>query len=119
MTIPSTTVTEILLNLQALPAGLPLADAVSIAIRFVTSLYYVYLLLVLVYILLSWIQLPYSRWLSRFQRFLYDVVNPYLALFRKLLPFARAGMFDFTPIIAILALSGIWRVIVLGLEHLR
>ena len=57
----------------------PLADAISTAVRFVTSVYYVYLLLIFVYILLSWIPLPYNAWLSRFQRFLYDVVNPYLA----------------------------------------
>jgi uncharacterized protein YggT (Ycf19 family) len=104
---------------DAVIINLPLADAISIAIRFVTSLYYVYLLLVFVYILLSWFQLPYSRWLGQFQRFLYDVVNPYLALFRRLFPFARVGMFDLTPIIAILALSAAWRLIVLGIEQFR
>ena len=100
-------------------AVIVLADAISIALRFVESLYYVYLLLVLVYILHGWFQLPYSRWLSAFQRFLYDVVNPYLALFRRLFPFARVGKFDLTPIIAILALSAAWRLIALAIEQLR
>ena len=110
---------DIVTDLGTLQASILVADAISIAIRFVTSLYYVYLLFILVYILLSWIQLPYNIWLSRFQRFLYDIVNPYLALFRRVLPFARAGMFDFTPIVAVLALLAAWRLIVLGIEQLR
>ncbi|MCL4289286.1 MAG: YggT family protein [Thermoleophilia bacterium] len=100
---------------------LPLADAISTAIRFVTALYYVYLLLIFVYILTSWIRLPYSPWLSRFQRFLYDTVNPYLSLFRRLLPGLRLGGvgLDLSPILGILALSAAWRLIVAGIEQLR
>jgi YggT family protein len=97
---------------------MPLGDAVLTALRFVDAVYYVYLLCILIYILMSWIRLPYSIWGDRFQRFLYDVVNPYLALFRKVLPFARMGMFDFSQIIAIFALSFIWRVIRVGIEQL-
>jgi len=99
----------------------PLADAISTAIRFVTSLYYVYLLLILVYIILSWIPLPYNIWLSRFQRFLYDVVNPYLAIFRRFLPMLRLGGMglDLSPIVAILVLSVVWRLVVAGIEQLR
>jgi len=98
-----------------------IADAVDTAIRFVTAVYYVYLLCILVYILLSWIRVPYSRWFSVFQQFLADVVNPFLALFRRLLPMLRLGGMglDLSPIIAILALSGIWRLVVLGLSHLH
>jgi YggT family protein len=98
-----------------------LADAISTAIRFVTSLYYVYLLLILVYIIQSWIPLPYNIWLSRFQRFLYDVVNPYLAIFRRFLPMLRLGGMglDLSPIVAILVLSVVWRLVVAGIEQLR
>ena len=83
---------------------MPLADAVSTALRFVDAVYYVYLLLIFVYILLSWFRLPYSAWLSRIERFLYDVVNPYLAIFRRFLPTLRLGAMglDLSPIIAIL-----------------
>ena len=100
---------------------MPLADAISTAVRFVTSLYYVYLLLIFLYILLSWIPLPYNVWLSRFQRFLYDVVNPYLAVFRRLLPMLRLGGMglDLSPILGILVLSAAWRLIVAGIEQLR
>jgi YggT family protein len=100
---------------------MPVADAISTSVRFVSSLYYVYLLLILVYIITSWIRLPYSIWLSRFQRFLYDVVNPYLSLFRRFLPALRLGAvgLDLSPIIAIIVLSIAWRLIVAGIETLR
>jgi YggT family protein len=100
---------------------MPLADAVDTAIRFVTNLYYVYLFVIFAYIILSWFRLPYSRILSVIQRFLYDVVNPFLAIFRRFLPMLRLGGMglDLSPILAILALSGIWRLVVLGIEQLR
>ena len=98
-----------------------LADAVDTAIRFVTALYYVYLLCILVYILLSWIRVPYNRFLSAFQRFLYDVVNPFLTVFRRVLPMVRLGGMglDLSPIIAILVLSAVWRLAVFGLSRLH
>jgi YggT family protein len=100
---------------------MPLADAVDTTIRFVTNLYYVYLFVIFAYIILSWFRLPYSRILSVIQRFLYDVVNPFLAIFRRFLPMLRLGGMglDLSPILAILALSGIWRLVVLGIEQLR
>jgi YggT family protein len=99
---------------------MPLADAVSTAIRFVDALYYVYLLLIFVYILTSWIPLPYHVWLSRFQRFLYDVVNPYLAIFRRFLPMLRVGAMglDLSPIIAIIVLSLVWRLVRYGISSI-
>lgn len=96
-----------------------LADAVDTAIRFVTNLYYVYLFVIFAYILLSWFRLPYNRILSAIQRFLYDVVNPFLALFRRFLPMLRLGPIDLSPIVAILALSAIWRLAVLGIDQLH
>jgi uncharacterized protein YggT (Ycf19 family) len=95
-----------------------LADAVDTALRFVDAVYYVYLLLLLVYILLSWIRLPYGIWTDRIRRFLDDTVGVYLALFRRLLPMLRLGMFDLSPIAAIFALAGIWRLVRYGIEQL-
>jgi YggT family protein len=83
---------------------------VDTAINFVNALYLVYSLLILAYILLSWIQLPYSLWLGRIRTFLHDTVEPYLRLFRRLLP--PVGGFDFTPIIALFALFLLQRVII-------
>ena len=40
---------------------------------------------------MSWIPLPYNVWFNRIQRFLYDVVDPYLRLFRRFLPSSRSA----------------------------
>ena len=63
-----------------------LFDAVDSVQSFVDVFIYVYVLVIFVYVLTSWIPLPYSPALSRVQRFLYDVCNPYLRLFRRVLP---------------------------------
>jgi YggT family protein len=98
-----------------------LADAVTTAQEFVHTLFLVYLLLILAYIITSWIPLPYNVWLNRVQRFLYDVVDPYLRLFRRFLPQLRMGGLglDLSPVLAILVLFAVERVIVSGLELLR
>jgi YggT family protein len=98
-----------------------LADAVTTAQEFVHTLFLVYLLLILAYIVTSWIPLPYNVWLNRVQRFLYDVVDPYLRLFRRFLPQLRMGGLglDLSPVLAILVLFAVERVIISGLELLH
>jgi YggT family protein len=64
---------------------------------------------------MSWIRLPYSITLDRIQRFTHDVSEPYLRLFRRFLP--MAGGLDFSPIVAILALSAIDLLVTWILEH--
>jgi uncharacterized protein YggT (Ycf19 family) len=87
----------------AVAAGLGLlADAISSAQTFVWAFAMVYTILIFAYILTSWVRLPYSPWLNRIQRFLYDVCEPYLRLFRRILPFR--GPLDFSPLIATIAL---------------
>jgi YggT family protein len=46
--------------------------------------------------------LPYSIWLNRIQRFLYDVCDPYLRVFRRFVP--PIGPLDLSPMIAVLVL---------------
>ena len=58
----------------------------------------VYILLLFAYILTSWIRLPYRPWLNRVQRFLYDVCDPYLRIFRRFLP--PLGPLDLSPMVA-------------------
>ena len=79
-----------------------LLDAIDSVEQFITVLVYLYALLILIYILTSWIRLPYSPWLNRIQRFLYDVCEPYLRLFRRLLP--SLGPLDLSPMIGLIVL---------------
>ena len=72
-----------------------LADTVSRIESFVDVFLGVYILLILAYIILSWIRLPYSVWLNRIQRFLYDVCDPYLRVFRRFVP--PIGPLDLRP----------------------
>src|SRR5919199_4982215 len=93
-------------------------DAVDTAQGFVYVLFLVYLLCIFAYILTSWIPLPYNVWLNRVQRFLYDVVDPYLRLFRRLLPGLSVGGLglDLSPIFATITLIIVWRLIGYGLN---
>jgi YggT family protein len=75
-------------------------DAASEIRLFVVVFVSVYSLLIIVYVLTSWVRLPYS--LSPVQRFLDDVCEPYLRLWRRVLP--SAGPLDFSPLVALVAL---------------
>jgi YggT family protein len=79
-----------------------LGDAISKAETFVNVFVSVYSLLILLYIVTSWLRLPYSPWLNRIQRFLFDVSEPYLRIFRRLLP--SMGPLDLSPMIGIIVL---------------
>jgi uncharacterized protein YggT (Ycf19 family) len=75
--------------------------------NYVSALFTVYILLIIVYILLNLmlsfgVRLPYSRWSDAFTSFLRDVSEPYLRLFRRLIPVV--GGLDLTPMIAIIVL---------------
>ncbi|MFL5947862.1 MAG: YggT family protein, partial [Gaiellaceae bacterium] len=54
-----------------------LADAASAANQFIDVFIYVYVLLIFVYVLMSWVRLPYSPWVRRISDFLRDVCEPY------------------------------------------
>jgi YggT family protein len=79
-----------------------LADAATSVRRFVDVFILVYILLIFAYVLTSWIRLPYSPTLNRLQRFLYDVCDPYLRIFRRILP--PLGPLDVSPIVAVITL---------------
>ena len=86
-----------------------LADVGDSIASFVTVFITVYILLILAYIITSWIRLPYSPWLNRIQRFLYDVCEPYLRLFRRVVP--PIGPLDLSPMIAVIVLLLVQRVL--------
>jgi YggT family protein len=79
-----------------------LFDAVTKVQQFINVFVLVYAILILAYIITSWIRLPYSPWLNRIQRFLYDVSEPYLRLFRRVLP--SMGPLDLSPWVATIVL---------------
>ncbi|MGZ5339420.1 MAG: YggT family protein [Thermoleophilaceae bacterium] len=70
---------------------------------YVSTLVLVYLVLIFVRIILSWIpRIPYNRFLNGFLRFVTDVTDPYLNIFRRILPTVRIGpgALDLSPIVA-------------------
>jgi YggT family protein len=74
---------------------------------YVSALFLVYLILIFVRILLSWIpRLPYNRYLRAAVGFVEEVTDPYLNLFRRFLPPIGGGGFalDLSPILAIVVL---------------
>jgi uncharacterized protein YggT (Ycf19 family) len=92
-----------------------LADAVSTAQSFVDVFVAVYILLIFVYVLTSWIRVPYSlNWL---QRFLYDVCEPYLRVFRRVLP--PLGPLDLSPIVSVIVLVALDQIVVRLLDQLH
>ena len=94
-----------------------LGDAISSVETFVNVFISLYGLVILVYIITSWLRLPYSVTLNRLQRFLYDVCEPYLRLFRRVLP--ATGGIDFSPMLAVIALGAIDRLLIWLLDHLH
>src|SRR3954463_4043236 len=92
-----------------------LADAISQAQTFVNVFVTVYTLVILLYIITSWLRLPYSPWLNRIQRFLYDVSEPYLRLFRRMLP--SMGPLDLSPMIGLIVLIIFGQVVNAILNH--
>jgi uncharacterized protein YggT (Ycf19 family) len=80
------------------------------AINFVNALTTVYTLLIIVYILMSWLQLPYNPVVAALRRFLHDTVEPYLGIFRRIIP--PIGMFDISPIVALICLGVIDQIVV-------
>ena len=92
-----------------------LADAISSVETFVNVFLILYGLVIFVYILMSWVRLPYSLTLNRIQRFLYDVSEPYVRLFRRVLP--STGPIDFSPTLALISLLVIDRFLIWVLDH--
>ncbi|HEY6150990.1 MAG TPA: YggT family protein [Gaiellaceae bacterium] len=86
-----------------------LADTASSINTFIDVFIYVYVLLIFAYVLTSWVRLPYSVWVRRISDFLRDVCEPYLRIFRRILP--PLGPLDLSPVVAILALFALMAII--------
>ncbi len=93
-----------------------LADAISSLQSFVTVFIFVYTLLIFAYVISSWVRGPYQT--NPVVRFLHDVCDPYLRLFRRVVP--ALGPVDVSPIVAVAALLLVrWLVNGVILENLQ
>jgi YggT family protein len=82
---------------------------------YVSAIFLVYFILIFIRILLSWIpRMPYHPWLRASVDFVHQVVDPYLNIFRRVLPPIGGGGFaiDISPILGIIVLSIVWQVVV-------
>jgi YggT family protein len=87
--------------------------------NYVSALFLVYLILIFARILLSWIpRLPYNPILSAVVNFIHEVTDPYLNLFRRVLPPVGGGGFalDLSPMIATFVLIIVWQVVVAAIQ---
>ncbi|HEX7293457.1 MAG TPA: YggT family protein [Solirubrobacterales bacterium] len=74
---------------------------------YVSALFLVYIVLIFLNVLISWVpRMPYNRWLRGFLDFVTETTNPYLNLFRRILPPVGGGGFalDLSPIIGVIVL---------------
>ena len=90
-------------------------DAVTQVELFINVFISVYALVVFLYVLTSWIRLPYS--FNPVQRFLYEVCEPYLRVWRRFLP--SFGGLDLSPMVAIIALVLLGQIVVDLLDRLH
>ncbi len=87
---------------------------------YLSTLIYVYTLLIILYIVIQLLfsvglRPPYSRTLNAILNFLRDVCEPFLRLFRRVIP--SFGGLDFSPILAIFTLQIINSLVVSDLIH--
>jgi YggT family protein len=87
---------------------------------FLSTVIYVYTLLIIVFIVVqllfaAGLRPPYSRAVDAVLSFLRDVVEPYLRIFRRFIP--SFGGFDFSPILAIFTLAILNTIVVQGVIH--
>jgi YggT family protein len=87
--------------------NLPLAITRTDIANYVGALFIVYIILIFLYVLLNMLfsfgmRPPYSRVTDAVLKFLRDVSEPYLRIFRRIVP--SVGAFDFSPMLALIVL---------------
>ena len=92
-----------------------LASTKSDIADFVSALFLVYIVLIFIRVLLSWIpRIPYHPVLRAVLDFVHQVTDPYLNLFRRILPPVGAGgmAIDLSPIVAVIVLFVLQAIVV-------
>ena len=83
--------------------------------HYVSTLLTVYIVLIFIRILMSWFtRIPYNRYLDAVLKFVAEVTDPFLNLFRRFIPTVRIGpgALDLSPIVAVLVLSIVGGIVV-------
>lgn len=96
-------------------AALTRADVAN----YVDALFLVYIVLIFVNVLSSWIpRMPHNRWLRAVLDFVAETTNPYLNVFRRVIPPLGGGGFalDLSPMIGIVVLFVVRSVVVALIE---
>jgi len=86
---------------------IPLAVSRDDVAEYVGALFLVYIVLILIRVLMSWIpRIPYNPTLRRVLDFVSETTDPYLNLFRRIIPPIGGGGFglDLSPMIGIVVL---------------
>lgn len=109
-----------MLALGRLATILPVATVRTEVANYLSTLVYVYTLLIVLYIVIQLlfafgVRPPYSRYTDAVLTFLRDVCEPFLRIFRRVIP--QIGPFDFSPVVAILVLSLFNSIVIQGIIH--
>jgi YggT family protein len=96
------------MNVATLISSLPLALTKNDIATYISALFVVYTIMILLNILISFVpRMPYSPWLRSVLDFITESTDPYLNVFRSFIrPIGGGGFaFDPSPIIALIALG--------------
>jgi len=94
----------------------PLALARGDVADYVEAVFLIYAILILLNILIGWMpRIPfYSRWFRAVLDFITETTDPYLNLFRRVVPLVGGGGFalNFAPVVALIVLFVVEAVVV-------
>lgn len=75
----------------------------------VYQIFRIYSIILVIYVLMSWIPYGASKWVEDIRAVLGSICEPYLGLFRRIIP--PVGMVDFSPVVAIIVLQFLERLV--------
>lgn len=76
---------------------------------FVDAVFWIYYVLIFARVIFSWIKLPSNGAFHEIFRFVYNVTEPYLGIFRRFMP--ASGAIDFSPFLGMIVLVIIQRIV--------
>jgi YggT family protein len=91
--------------------------AVDLIESFVIAFSDLFILVILLYIVMLWLRLPYNVWIDRVRTYAADTALPWLSLFRRFMP--MVGGLDLSPMVATLAIYGIQQILLSILDGFR